>query len=51
MKAKGIVVILPNARPLTADEAVRCVFAKSLKDFAAEVRENKDGKYDSLYIE
>lgn len=43
------VVVLPNARKLTNDEICRCVFGKPLEAIIKDIRDNKDGKYDSLY--
>jgi len=49
MKNIGKVIISPDAKKLTYDELCRCVTGMSLNDFIKAIRENKDGKYDSLY--
>lgn len=49
-KSKGEIVIDLNAKPFTPEVAVQCVFGMSLKEFAKDIRENKGGKYNSLYI-
>jgi len=46
---KGTVTISQNAKPLTDDNIVRCLFGKSLNAFVNEIKENKNGKYDGLY--
>jgi hypothetical protein len=46
---KGTVIISQNAKPLTTDDIVKCIFGKSLNAFVNEIRENKGGKYDRLY--
>lgn len=48
-KFNGKVIISPDAKKLTYDELCRCVIGMSLNDFIKAIRENKDGKYDSLY--
>lgn len=50
-KPKGKFVILPNTKKLSDDAIVRCIFGVSFDTFVKEVRENRDGKYDSLYTE
>jgi len=43
-------VIDPNAKPMTPDLLIRILFGKSMKEFVQEIRENKDGKYDNLFV-
>lgn len=45
----GKVIISPNAKKLTYDELCRCITGMALNDFIKAIRENRDGKYDSLY--
>ena len=47
---KDKIVISPIARRLTNDELCRCIMGMSLNDFIKAIRENRDGKYDSLYV-
>jgi len=46
----GTFVIDKNAKPFTPDVAARAVFGMSLDDLIKDIRENRGGKYDSLYI-
>jgi hypothetical protein len=46
---KGTVIISQNAKQLTNDDIVRCIFGKSLNEFVNDIQENKNGKYDFLY--
>ena len=48
--SKGKMVIDTNAKPLTPETAIRCVFGISLDSLIRDIRENKGGRYDSLYI-
>lgn len=48
-KTNGKVIITPDAKKLTYDELCRCITGMALNDFIKAIRENKDGKYDSLY--
>lgn len=49
-KIKGTVVISKDAKELTTDILVRCIFGKSFDSFVNEIKENKNGKYDFLYV-
>lgn len=46
----GKFVIDENARPWTPETAVHAVFGMSLSDLIKDIRENRGGKYDDLYI-
>jgi predicted ATP-grasp superfamily ATP-dependent carboligase len=49
-KIHGTFVIDKNARQWTPEVAVHAVFGMSLKNLIKDIQENRDGKYDSLYI-
>lgn len=47
---RGTFVIDKNAKPWTPEVAVRAVFGMSIDDLIKDIRENRGGKYDDLYI-
>ena len=49
-RPKGEIVIDPNAKPFTPEVATRCILGMSLQELVKEIRENRGGKYDGLYI-
>lgn len=51
VKPKGEIIIDKDAKPFTPEVAVRCVFGISLQEIVKEIRENRGGKYDGLYID
>lgn len=48
---RGTFVVDKDAKPWTPDVAARAVFGMSLDDLIRDIRENRGGKYDCLYIE
>lgn len=49
--AKFRITIDENAKPISLDTLCRCLVGLNVKEFAEEIRQNKDGKYDCLYEE
>lgn len=47
---RGKFVTDEDARPWTPETAARAVFGMSLNDLIKDIRENRGGKYDGLYI-
>lgn len=47
---RGTFVIDKDAKPWTPEVAARAVFGMSLEDLIKDIRENRGGKYDDLYI-
>lgn len=48
---RGTFVIDKDAKPWTPEVAAHAVFGMSLDDLIKDIRKNRGGKYDSLYIE
>jgi hypothetical protein len=46
----GTFVIDKDAKPWTPEVAARAVFGMSLNDLIKDIRKNRNGKYDNLYI-
>lgn len=44
-------VVADNAKPWTPEVATRAVFGMSLSDLIRDIHENRDGKYDGLYVD
>ena len=49
-KVRGKVIIVSDAKKLNNDELCRCLTGMSLNDLIKAIRENRNGKYDSLYV-
>ncbi|MBW7572422.1 hypothetical protein [Caproiciproducens faecalis] len=47
---RGTFVINKEAKSWTPEVAARAVFGMSLEDLIKDIRENRGGKYDDLYI-
>lgn len=46
----GNVIISPSAKPLTNDLIAHVFFGMSFDQAVKAAKENKDGKYDDLYV-
>lgn len=49
-RPRGTVVVDPNAKPARAEDYIRLRFGMSLPELIKDMHENRDGKYDCLFV-
>ena len=49
-RPKGTVVISPAAKPACPEDYIKLRFGLSLPELVKDIRENKNGRYDCLFV-